>query len=118
MSLLTCGPPLSPLPHQVSECVLPKLYPIEPLVAAIDMVDSPRSCAGGGGVAVEAEAGARGGALVMVAYEHRAYEHFDPPTRFEELCAAKGYTLRVVPVAEQDPLYTLPDDVFLWELKR
>jgi predicted nicotinamide N-methyase len=92
----------------VSECVLPKLYPIEPLVAAIDMVDQ-LGCA--------AAAGSKG-ALVMVAYEHRAYEHFHPPARFEELCAAKGYALRVVPVAEQDPLFTLPDDVFLWELQR
>ena len=73
---------------------------------------------GGDGVAGEADAGARDGALVMVAYEHRAYEHFHPPTRFEELCAARGYALRVVPVAEQDPMYTLPDDVFLWELRR
>ena len=104
----------------VSECVLPKLYPIEPLVAAIDMVDQPAAAAHPTVAAAAAAAGkvSTKGALVMVAYEHRAYEHFHPPARFEELCAAKGYALRVVAVAEQDPLFTLPDDVFLWELQR
>jgi LmbE family N-acetylglucosaminyl deacetylase len=43
----------------VSDCVLPKLYPIEPLVQAVEAVMGPHTVA-------------------LFSYEHRPYPYFDP----------------------------------------
>ncbi|CAM9698673.1 unnamed protein product, partial [Hapterophycus canaliculatus] len=82
----------------VSDCVLPKLYPIEPLVDAIDRLSGPDT-------------------VTIMSYEHRHYQAFDPRTRFEELAAAKGLVKTVVPQARQHPIFSA-DDIEIWEVRR
>ncbi|CAN0274141.1 unnamed protein product [Scytosiphon promiscuus] len=82
----------------VSDCVLPKLYPIEPLVDAIDRLSGPDT-------------------VTIMSYEHRHYQDFDPRTRFEELAAAKGLVKTVVPQGRQHPIFSA-DDIEIWEVRR
>lgn len=82
----------------VSDCVLPKLYPIEPLVDAIDRLSGPDT-------------------VTVMSYEHRHYQAFDPRTRFEELAVAKGLVKTVVPQARQHPIFSA-DDIEIWEVRR
>ena len=85
----------------VSDCILPKLYPIEPLVDAIAKLLSK----------------ARNG-VCYVSYEHRLFahngEHFDPKLRFFELCAAAGLHVTTVADEELDELYRMPGEVDVW----
>ncbi|CAM9144956.1 unnamed protein product [Pylaiella littoralis] len=82
----------------VSDCVLPKLYPIEPLVDAIDRLSGPET-------------------VTIMSYEHRHYQAFDPRRRFEELAAAKGLVKSVIPQAQQHPIFSA-DDIEIWEVRR
>ncbi|CAM9588829.1 unnamed protein product [Ectocarpus fasciculatus] len=82
----------------VSDCVLPKLYPIEPLVDAIDQLSGPDT-------------------VTIMSYEHRHYPEFDPRRRFEELAAAKGLVKTVIPQARQHPIFSA-DDIEIWEVRR
>ena len=83
----------------VADCVLPKLYPIAPLVDAINqLLLSP-------------------GSFALVSYEHRHYPEYDPRLKFRELCAAKNLRVCVVPMEEQDPVYSV-DDIELWRVER
>eukprot|EP00903_Cladosiphon_okamuranus_P012218 g11458.t1 len=82
----------------VSDCVLPKLYPIEPLVDAIDRLSGPDT-------------------VTIMSYEHRHYQAFDPRRRFEELAAAKGLVKVDVPQARQHPIFSA-DDIEIWEVRR
>lgn len=82
----------------VSDCVLPKLYPIEPLVDAIDRLSGPDT-------------------VTIMSYEHRHYPEFDPRRRFEELAAAKGLVKTVIPQARQHPIFSA-DDIEIWEVQR
>ena len=86
----------------VSECVLPKLYPLDPLAAAIDQLTALANPAVGDGDGEGMGVGAlpdRAGAgpLVLVAYEYRYYPKFDPKTKFAALMAEKGFSLKQVP---------------------
>ncbi len=57
--------PLFPTPR-ASDCVLPKLYPIEPLVAALVALTARKE-------------GAQGSSpVVLMSYEHRMHAPFDP----------------------------------------
>ena len=58
----------------VCECIVPRLYPIEPLVEAI-----ARLCGDG--------------TVVLVGYEHRLYPYYDPRERFQDVMNAHGLTL-------------------------
>lgn len=82
----------------VSDCVLPKLYPIEPLVDAIDRLSGPDT-------------------VTIMSYEHRHYQAFDPRRRFEELAAAKGLVKVDIPQARQHPIFSA-DDIEIWEVRR
>lgn len=90
------SPPLDVI--LVSDCVLPKLYPIEPLVDAIDRLSGPDT-------------------VTIMSYEHRHYEAFDPRRRFEELTAAKGLVKVDIPQARQHPIFSA-DDIEIWEVRR
>ena len=81
----------------VADCILPKLYPMEPLVEAIDelMVEE--------------------GGVCLVSYEHRTWFEFDPRERFLELCEVKG--LQAVRVPEQD-MVEVAEDIIIWEVTR
>ena len=81
-----------------SECVLPQLYPLGPLVACLD------ACLGDG-------------ALGLLAVEQRTFPAFDPKARFAELCAARGLAVATVPDCRLDAKYRA-DDIELWEVTR
>lgn len=82
----------------VSDCVLPKLYPIEPLVDAINELSGPHTTA-------------------YVSYEHRYYPRLNPKNEFCRLANEKGLDVHVVPVEELDPIYSV-DDVEIWKVTR
>ncbi|OQS05081.1 kinesin, partial [Thraustotheca clavata] len=58
----------------ISDCILPKLYPIEPLVAAILQLCAKRT-------------------TVLIAYEYRYFPEYDPKDRFWSLIHASGLVI-------------------------
>ncbi|KAF0709557.1 hypothetical protein AaE_012836 [Aphanomyces astaci] len=82
----------------ISDCVLPKLYPIEPLVDAINLL-----CA------------SQPSTVVLVSFEHRYYEHFDAKDMFWTLVAQRHLTIRTVPLEAHHPSYNA-DDIEIWEI--
>jgi predicted nicotinamide N-methyase len=109
----------------VSDCVLPKLYPIEPLVEALDQLLRPldaHATAAAAGTTNDAAAATRtmnnqhgGGAIALLSYEYRFFPDYDPKEKFTELCAAKGLVVTCIPRKEQHDVYAL-DDVELWKV--
>jgi predicted nicotinamide N-methyase len=83
----------------VADCVLPKLYPIAPLVEALDqlMVNS--------------------NAVAIFSYEHRYYADYDPRIKFQELAAAKDLVVEVIPMEQQDSVYSV-EDIEIWHVRR
>ena len=80
-----------------AECILPKLYPLEPFVGCLDSVIGPSTEA-------------------LVAVELRTWHEFDPKARFVELCASQG--LRVETITDGlDPDF-IADDLELWRVTR
>jgi predicted nicotinamide N-methyase len=109
----------------VSDCVLPKLYPIAPLVEALSQLLRPARADGHTatttGAAATADATTRtmnnqhGGAIALLSYEYRFFPDYDPKEKFMELCAAKGLAVTCIPRNEQHDVYAL-DDVELWKV--
>jgi predicted nicotinamide N-methyase len=83
----------------VSDCVLPKLYPIAPLVEALDQM------------LVKQDASA------LLSYEHRHFAEYHPKQKFCELCAAKDLVVETIPVEEYDPVYSV-EDIEIWRVTR
>jgi hypothetical protein len=79
------------------ECIVPRLYPIEPLVHAIHALSGPHT-------------------VTLVAYEHRE-RAFSPQARFAELAGARGLEVESVSTEEMDPVYQA-DDIELWRVRR
>ena len=78
--------------------MLPKLYPIAPLVAAIDdLLDVD-------GVAI-------------LSYEHRYYPDYDPRVHFVELAKARNLVVETIPLVEHDPVYSV-EDIEIWKVRR
>ena len=84
----------------VADCVLPKLYPIGPLVDAIDEL-----------------LGCNPNAMAILSYEYRYFQAFDPGEEFRRLCVLKRLQVENIPSSEQDPIYSV-EDVELWRVKR
>jgi predicted nicotinamide N-methyase len=83
----------------VADCVLPKLYPIAPLVQAIDeLLVLPSSVA-------------------ILSYEHRYFPEYDPRDKFGELAAARGLQMDVISPEKMDPIYCV-DDIEIWHVTR
>ncbi|KAE8878215.1 hypothetical protein PF005_g6618 [Phytophthora fragariae] len=80
----------------VSDCILPRLYPIEPLVEALVTLSGPHT-------------------RILISYEHRHYQHFQPKQRFWELMQARRFCLRVIDTAEYHPHYVAAD-IEVWEI--
>lgn len=85
----------------VADCVLPKLYPIAPLVQAID----------------ELLPATNPHAVAVLSYEHRYYPHYDPRDKFGELAMKRGLQVVKVGPDQLDPIYRL-DDVEIWHVTR
>lgn len=81
-----------------SDCILPKLYPIAPFVDALDELSTQKT-------------------VTYITYEHRFYPEYDPKERFMTLATQKGFTVRVVPLSEQHPIYSV-EDIEVWEVRR
>ncbi|CAJ1936957.1 unnamed protein product [Cylindrotheca closterium] len=83
----------------VADCVLPKLYPIAPLVQAIDeLLVSPTSVA-------------------ILSYEHRYYPDYHPRSKFEELATQRGLLVEQISGTKLDPVYSV-DDIEIWHVTR
>ena len=61
----------------MSDCVLPNLYPITPLMRAILALSVPNT-------------------VTHVPYEHSYYPDYDPRTKLQDLTESEGMTVRVV----------------------
>jgi len=77
---------------------LPKLYPIAPLVDALDECMSDSTVA-------------------YLTYEHRYYPKYDPKDHFIHLATEKNLIVRQVPTGKQHPIYSV-DDIEVWEVRR
>jgi predicted nicotinamide N-methyase len=83
----------------VADCVLPKLYPIAPLVQAIDeLLLYPTSVA-------------------ILSYEHRYYPEYDPRDKFRDLATECDLEVRVISPDLMDPIYCV-DDIEIWHVTR
>ena len=83
----------------VSDCVLPKLYPIAPLVEALDQLLSKSEAVG------------------ILSYEHRYYPEYDPREKFKDLAIQKNLDVRIIPKELHDPVYST-DDIEIWHVQR
>jgi predicted nicotinamide N-methyase len=81
----------------VSDCILPKLYQMEPLVEALDKLSQ------------------RNRTRILISYEHRYYPHFDPKQKFWKLMHARGFELRQIQQEEYHPDYQA-QDIEVWEI--
>jgi ribosomal protein L11 methylase PrmA len=91
----------------VSDCVLPKLYPIEPLIDAINLMLGRRR-----------RHNSDPKPVAIIAYEYRYYDQYDPKQYVIELCKQKQLQLIVVPPSEHDAIYSIPDDIEIWHIYR
>ena len=78
----------------VSDCILPKLYPIEILIAAVRAVMHAESKA-------------------YFSYEHRVFPEYDPRVEFKRLLEKYDLEMVSVPIEEQDEVYSC-DDIEIW----
>lgn len=81
-----------------SDCLLPKLYPIDPLVEALDECLSSKT-------------------IAYLTYEHRYYPNYDPKEYFINCCLNKRLNVRTVPLNEQHQIYSV-QDIDILEIKR
>lgn len=82
----------------VSDCILPRLYPIEPLVDALNMLSGEKT-------------------RVLISFEYRYYQYFDPKARFWDLMTARGFELSEIAEDAYHPHYRA-GDIEIWEIKR
>lgn len=82
----------------ISDCILPKLYPIEPLVQAVDRVMDVDSVA-------------------YFSYEHRPYHLFDPRQEFRCIAAKYGLEVKAIPIQKHHKTYS-SEEIELWEVRR
>ena len=80
----------------VSDCILPKLYPIEPLISAVKNVMNNHS-------------------IALFSYEHRTYPFFDPRNEFKRICKLYGLIVKVIPLSKHHKDYNC-DEIELWEV--
>lgn len=82
----------------VSDCIIPRLYPIEPLVDVLDDLSGPYT-------------------LVLISYEHRYNEKLDLKEHFWSLMRSRGFHLRQLRLDEYHP-HCCADDIEIWKLSR
>jgi len=82
----------------IADCVLPKLYPIAPLVDALDEL-------------------MKEDAVAVLSYEHRHFESYHPKDKFRELAEARGMIVKKIPAVQLDPVYSV-EDIEIWEVTK
>ena len=90
----------------VADCVLPKLYPIAPLVQAIHECLSLSTTKEG-----------KSSSFAVVSYEHRYYPDYDPRKEFARLAAERQLDVINIPQEQMDPVFSL-EDVEIWIVRR
>jgi citrate synthase len=55
--------------------------------------------------------------VALLSYEHRYYQEYDPRSKFRELATRRGLDVHVVPLSEQDSIYSV-DDIEIWKVRR
>jgi ribosomal protein L11 methylase PrmA len=100
----------------VADCVLPKLYPIGPLVDAIDEL-LPHSSSTNDKNDNRNSPDAADDGIAILSYEHRYYPDYDPRVKFLELAMAKNLTVKVIPTDELHPIYCV-EDIEIWKVQR
>lgn len=78
----------------ISDCVLPKLYPIASLMHAVHHLMAPHT-------------------IALFSYEHRPYPEYDPRMEVQRLCEVYNLVLTVIPASNHHPVYSA-DDIELW----
>ncbi|OEU11150.1 hypothetical protein FRACYDRAFT_193223 [Fragilariopsis cylindrus CCMP1102] len=107
----------------IADCVLPKLYPIEPLVQAIDeclmIYDDETNTDNNSNNNNNSSSNAcAASSCAILSYEYRYYTtDYDPKNEFIKLATAKGLALYTVPKGDQDPIYST-DDIEIWIVTR
>mmetsp|Transcript_3198 Transcript_3198/g.6815 ORF Transcript_3198/g.6815 Transcript_3198/m.6815 type:complete len:458 (-) Transcript_3198:56-1429(-) len=81
-----------------ADCVVPKLYPIEPLVDALDELSGIDT-------------------IAYMSYEKRHYEHFDPAREFRRLAESRNFIVEVISEEQFHPMY-YANDIELWKITR
>jgi ribosomal protein L11 methylase PrmA len=114
----------------ISDCVLPKLYPIEPLIDAIDQllylptstndtdIETCNDTTTNNDINNHNNINHRPKQMAIVSYEHRYYELYDPRVYVKQLCNEKQLQIDIVPIEEQDEIYSIPDDIEIWHIYR
>ncbi|KAG7357216.1 lysine methyltransferase [Nitzschia inconspicua] len=102
----------------VADCVLPKLYPIAPLVLAIDdcLVDTSNGSRDDGSDDSLFPPRQRKPCAIL-AYEHRYYPDYDPREKFRELATERNLLVHTVPMGDMHPIYSV-EDIELWIVTR
>jgi hypothetical protein len=112
-SVARLGPPFDLV--LVSDCILPKLYPIEPLVrtlAALLCGEGDGKCS----LSTKLNESRSPPPVALVSYEHRPFHLYDPRSEFRRLlsnCSLR--VIREVPLAEQDPVYC-SEEITIFEI--
>lgn len=97
----------------VSDCVLPKLYPIDILLK----VSNCFLIVYDDGIVQQAVSGIMSAHTIAIfSYEHRPFPQFDPREEFERLAHSLGLTVRVIPLAEHHEVYCA-EDIEIWEVR-
>lgn len=81
----------------VSDCVLPKLYPIEPLVAALVKLCQQRDT------------------IIYMSYEYRYYENFNAKQKFFTCMTQNGFLVSIINFTDMHPTYRAKD-IEIWKI--
>lgn len=81
-----------------ADCIVPMLYPIEPLVDALDELSNEET-------------------IAYLSYEKRYYSKFDPAQEFHRLATLKSLQVEVVSEQELDQMYPA-FDIEVWKITR
>lgn len=102
----------------VSDCVLPKLYPMAPLVRALDELLPPLVLSDNDSETQDDDDNNDNNIPVAIlSYEHRHYPDYHPKEHFVALCEARNLHVETVPADHHDPVYSV-DDIEIWRVRR
>jgi len=81
-----------------ADCIVPKLYPIEPLINAIHELSAEAT-------------------ITYLSYERRHYSEYDPAVEFRRLAGLRKLHVEVVPDEDLNQMYPA-DDIEIWKVRR
>jgi predicted nicotinamide N-methyase len=81
-----------------ADCIIPKLYPIKPLIDAIDELSGDNT-------------------VSYLSYEQRYYDEYSPSAEFRRLASLRNLKVEVVPSCELNELFPA-SDIEIWKVTR